>query len=350
MKSRDTQGALEIEVVIDQAGERMSARRHSIDLPDGRQLAICIAVDETDDISTTIARGSYGIPAHYRLLEALLPRPGRVVDLGAHIGTFSLYAAALGHEVVAVDASRRNMALLRASVGINGFDGVHPIHAAVSDAPGFLEFTEFGAYGVVATPRLNWPTVRVPSITLDGLLASLGWRDADFIKMDVEGSEIAALRGMQRLTSTSDVPIVFESNGHTLHLYDQDPEALLQHLRRDGYRSWEIQGRRLIPVQPDAPQLACVVDYVALKRPDERIEGWLFDPPRSPEKEIDVAIAAARDGNPHVRAHVGRTLRRAKATLIADDRVDAALRDLLQDSELEVRKSVAWFSAGNRAA
>jgi len=191
------------------------------------------------------------------------------VDLGAHIGTFSLYAAALGHEVVAVDASGRNMALLRASIDINGFDRMHPIQAAVSDARGFLEVTEFGAYGVVAIPRLDWPTVRVPSITLDGLLADLGWRDADFIKMDVEGSEIAALRGMQRLTSTSDVPIVFESNGHTLHLYDQDPAALLQHLHRGGYRSWEIQERRLVPVQPDGPQLACVVDYVALKRPDE---------------------------------------------------------------------------------
>jgi len=40
MKSRDSQDTLEIDVAIDQAGGRMSARRHSISLPDGRQLAI----------------------------------------------------------------------------------------------------------------------------------------------------------------------------------------------------------------------------------------------------------------------------------------------------------------------
>ena len=329
----------------------MNASQHSIALPDGRELAICIAADETDHIATSIARGIYAIPAHYRLLEALLPNPGRVVDLGAHIGTFSLYAAALGHEVVAVEASARNLALLRASIGLNGFDRVRAVQAAVSDAPGFVEFTEFGAYGVVATPSLGWPTVRVVSITVDGLLADLGWSDADLVKMDVEGSEIAAIRGMKRLTSVADAPIVFESNGHTLHLFEQDPAALLQHLHCAGYRSWEIHDGHLLPARPDGLQLACVVDYLALKQPAERIEGWVFDSPRSPKQEIDLATAAARDANPHVRAHVGRTLARAAAApLVCDRRIDGALRALSRDPELEVRESVAWFSAGNRPA
>jgi hypothetical protein len=49
--------------------------------------------------------------------------------------------------------------LLRASIGLNGFDRVRPVRAAESDAAGFLEFTELGAYGVVAS--CTW-SIRIP--------------------------------------------------------------------------------------------------------------------------------------------------------------------------------------------
>ena len=50
----------------------------------------------------------------------------RVVDVGANLGFFSLYAAALGAEVAAFEPMPDNVALLRASICLNGFgDRLH---------------------------------------------------------------------------------------------------------------------------------------------------------------------------------------------------------------------------------
>src|SRR5262245_56167421 len=58
------------------------------------------------------------------LLRQVVPRPGAVLDLGCHVGIFSIAAAALGHRVVAVDASAMHTDLVRASAEVNGFDRV----------------------------------------------------------------------------------------------------------------------------------------------------------------------------------------------------------------------------------
>jgi FkbM family methyltransferase len=342
MRSRPGQT---FELAVGDGGKRLRAQLHPLRLPDGRRVDICVATDESDDVSLSLAGGGYVIPAHYRLVEALAGSPGRGVDLGAHIGTFSLYAASLGHAVVAVEASERNVALLRESAKANDFDRIDVVHAAVSGVRGYVEFTEMGPYGLVKPPLLDWPTVRVPALTLDDLLEDLGWRDVDFVKMDVEGSEVSALSGMRRLITETDVPLVFESNGHTLHLFDESPGRLLAALHEVGYRTWEIGDRHLIPVAPQDLQYQCVVDYLALKRQPASIVGWSFGVPRSTDANIEIAVAGLRDTNPNIRSYTARTLQQADSHLLADGRIQAQLRALGDDAEEFVRESVGWFFA-----
>ena len=348
VKLESSPGTEPFSIGTGETGRQIVATKCPLLLPDGTRVAICVPAGEGDDITAEIVRGGFRIPAHYRLLEALVPTPGRVVDLGAHIGTFAVYAAALGHEVIAVDASEQNIALLRETMKINAFDRVRAIHAAVSDAPGHLEFTEFGAYGIVATPLLQWPTVRVPAVTVDDLLVDCGWLDADFVKMDVEGSEMAALRGMNRLLTRGHAALVFESNGHTLHLYGESPAALLKHLAGMDYHSWEIRGNRLVPATGDDIQFECLVDYVALTDDARRIGGWSYDAPRPASQQVELAVSACRDANPNVRAHVGRTLEHADASTLRDPRIDAALCALARDADASVRESVSWFPPASR--
>src|SRR5262245_18639865 len=77
----------------------------------------------TDSISRDLAAGRFPAPTRPALeyLQSLTPRGGRVLDLGTHVGSFTLAAAALGYEVVGVEASPRNAALLKASLEKNGF-------------------------------------------------------------------------------------------------------------------------------------------------------------------------------------------------------------------------------------
>ncbi len=192
---------------------------------------------------------------HFDTLRRLVRRGSRVLDLGAHIGTFTLAAAALGCEVIAVEASPQNARLLRASVEQNGFTQVHVIQAVVSDRAGTVLFSCYGPFGHVFTPATNLPSIDVPAVRIDDLLAEIGWDRVDLVKLDVEGSEIAALDGMSNLLTSADAPpILYESNAHTLGFYRRTPAELRTKLERFGYRS-----RRLDESQ------TVVVDYLAVK-------------------------------------------------------------------------------------
>jgi FkbM family methyltransferase len=171
------------------------------------------------------------------LAEARL-RPGdRVLDLGSHLGGFALFAARLGCRVVAVEASPANAALLRLSAQANGFTNLKVVQAAVHSERAELEFCPKGPYGQVRTEALKGPGVRVPAVAVDDLLAELGWRTVEWVKLDVEGSEVRALRGMRRLLSRPGAPPLYvESNRHTLGLFGETPEGLLAELHGLGYR------------------------------------------------------------------------------------------------------------------
>jgi FkbM family methyltransferase len=178
---------------------------------------------------------------HFDLLRRLV-RPGsRVLDLGAHIGTFTLAAASLGCEVLAVEASPENAELLRASVEHNGFTHVRIVQAVASNRSGMVPFSCYGPFGHVFTAATNMPTVEVPAVRADDLLAEVGWERVDLVKLDVEGSEIAALDGMTTLLNRTDAPpIIYESNAHTLGFYGRTPEELRGRLEEHGYASYRL--------------------------------------------------------------------------------------------------------------
>src|SRR5438270_48046 len=80
--------------------------------------------DPRDPISCELARRVFPPlcrPA-FELVEGLAPESGRVLDLGAHIGTFALAASASGRRVLAVEPAPRNLDLLNASRRANRFD------------------------------------------------------------------------------------------------------------------------------------------------------------------------------------------------------------------------------------
>jgi hypothetical protein len=86
--------------------------------------------------------------------------------------------------------------------------------------------------------------------------------------MDIEGSEVAAIRGMSRLLRRPDAPpIVFESNRHTLAFYNHVPADLKGAITAFGYRLSLISGGGLIPTAAEDEQSETVVDYLAMKAP-----------------------------------------------------------------------------------
>ncbi len=195
-----------------------------------------------------------GYKANHHLLEQLqrfTPNAGRVLDLGAHIGSFSLAASALGHEVVAVEAAPIHVELLQRSAARNGFGRMRVVQAAVGEKSGYAGFHVNSLWGMVSHPGCdlpgvtNVPAIRVPAMTGDRLLRRMRWDRVDFIKMDIEGSEVAAVRGLKTLLKRNDAPaIVYECNNQTLSLFGYTTRELVRTLENFGYRSYRVEKGR----------------------------------------------------------------------------------------------------------
>jgi FkbM family methyltransferase len=181
-------------------------------------------------------------------LAAFLERrvePGHVVlDIGAHIGEFTLLAAARGATVHAFEPDPANATLLRANVARNDFQSRVTVHEyAVSDHEGEMRFlahhnpslsalwTEQHAAGPASTVRVR--VRRLDSIELSRV---------DVIKIDTEGAELAVLRGAARLLATFSPIVVFEFSPAQYARFDTTPRQVLDELSRHGFRVTDLAG------------------------------------------------------------------------------------------------------------
>ncbi|NNE11605.1 MAG: FkbM family methyltransferase [Ilumatobacter sp.] len=140
-----------------------------------------------------------------RYLSGRLAAGDGVVDVGAHIGYLALQAAAAVGEqgfVLAIEPTPASAEVLRRAVAANGFDErMRVVEAAVSDHSGTGSF-HFSR----SSPMMNtldalddaqYDRLDVTLTTIDEQLDAAGWPSIDLIKVDVEGHELAVLRGAQ---------------------------------------------------------------------------------------------------------------------------------------------------------
>lgn len=131
-----------------------------------------------------------------------------VVDVGANIGfhTFSL-ASLVGPtgKVFAVEADIMNAACLRRSVQESGLENVVVIPAAASDTTGLIPLMSTDMTNNIFSHQTSGEQVSVAvGVRLDDLGLPQGVK---LVKMDIEGAELLALRGMDALVR-ADLPTI----------------------------------------------------------------------------------------------------------------------------------------------
>lgn len=120
---------------------------------------------------------------------------GEFIDIGAHVGTYSVPFAKRGWMVTAVEPSVKTFEILKQNVARNGVGKkVRLLNTAVWSTSGFASMyvstTQSAQDSLV--PRRG-SVALVPTITLEDLLGRAG--RADLVKMDIEGAELAVLSG-----------------------------------------------------------------------------------------------------------------------------------------------------------
>jgi FkbM family methyltransferase len=283
-------------------------------------------------------------PVQRAFLEFVAPGM-RVLDLGAHLGTFSLPAAALGASVLAVDATASHVEMLSAAAAHNGFEQLRVLQRVVSDSAAPVAFVERSIHGHVRMAGESAEATDVAPATVDALLAEVGWDGVELIKMDIEGMETIALAGMARLFARGRRPtIVLECNGSMLQRAGSSICELRERLVELGYELLMIDHLRpgtLVRSSALAIQPECVCDYIALAAPVPGLEErWSIEPPLSREQTLSRLLDSAASDGAGYRAYAADVLTHGPGWLRAKSDVAAALRALELDGDPAVRRAL----------
>lgn len=181
-------------------------------------------------------------PAKATFLRRWSPPGATVLDLGAHIGLFSvLLARAVGPSgrVVSFEPAPGTAAVLRRTVTYNDLDAVVSVRqAALAGQGGDVDLFETGddcsnANSLVPSDRTRG-TVRVNATTLDDVVAGEGLTVA-VVKMDIEGAELEALEGASALLSDQRPAMTIEVHPPQLRAGGRGPEEVFDLLVGHGY-------------------------------------------------------------------------------------------------------------------
>ncbi len=136
----------------------------------------------------------------YTLVKQFNPH-GTVLDLGAGIGDYAVFASNYANLVVSIEKSKEEFELLLENIKLNNKLNILPINTAISK-----------------------------KYTIDFLVSKIIKQKADLIKMDIEGFEFEALKGSIRTLKTFHPRLVIEFHGTHIR------SKILDLTKRYGYK------------------------------------------------------------------------------------------------------------------
>jgi FkbM family methyltransferase len=218
----------------------------------GRDLKIRVHANPRDVVSERIYVDRYFEAPECRFVNAWLQPGMTVVDVGANIGQYTLIAARrvgpTGH-VHSFEPNPRMYAELLANVALNGLDARCTLNpTAVTDRAGTATLSLHSpgkdVFSSIAPHRraaiLGHQTVR--TVTLADYVDALpGDQRIDFIKMDIEGAELSALRGAERLLTGRHAPtLLIEVSDTNSSAFQYRAQECLDLLESHGYQFHEV--------------------------------------------------------------------------------------------------------------
>lgn len=154
-----------------------------------------------------------------------------VYDLGANVGFYSLLASVLvgsTGRVYSFEPLPRNIAYLKRHVALNHMSNCQVLEIAVSDADGEARFDP--SHEPTMARLSSRGNTMVRTMRLDSLVSQGEISAPNMMKIDIEGSEMDALKGCAETIERHRPTIVLATHGAEVH------QACVQFLRVRDYR------------------------------------------------------------------------------------------------------------------
>jgi FkbM family methyltransferase len=145
--------------------------------------------------------------AREMFLYEYTPRAGDVVfDVGAGVGAETLLFSRLvgpRGRVVSLEAHPRTYERLERLCRVNRLANVVPLQVAAADEDGELAISDFDQYLLNRVVPPETDSIAVQTRRIDTIADELGITRIDLLKMNIEGAERIAIRGLERIIATT---------------------------------------------------------------------------------------------------------------------------------------------------
>ena len=166
------------------------------------------------------------------------------IDIGAHVGYYTLLAAKLvgpTGKVYAFEPAPGDHDTLLKNIELNDYMNITATNMALSDqnstATIYFSGLDTGRHSLYQHGLPEQGSAVVETTTLDNYLESQGQPNIDLIKIDVEGAEVSVLDGMSQLLLRSpNLKLIIEFNPALLQSAGVPPLKLLDRLRSLGFQ------------------------------------------------------------------------------------------------------------------
>ncbi len=197
---------------------------------------LSVYLDKKDSLCLSLTEHE---PGTIKIFKSYIKPGDTVLDIGANIGYLTLLAAkqtGLGGKVYAFEPETENFRLLRKNTEVNGCSNVIAVNKAVADKDGPLKLYINPTFAPGHKTGTGEGGVEIEGIALDNFIKE----KVDFIKIDIEGGEYTALRGMEQILSKNpSVKMILE--------YKKNP-GLISFLLKHKFDFYEIGKDGFTPI------------------------------------------------------------------------------------------------------
>jgi len=167
-----------------------------------------------------------------------------ILDIGGNIGLFSLYIQDCAKAVYPIEPTPRHFAILQQLT--KDYPNIHPVNVALHNQNEDIEFY-ISDNNTTMNSSINHygTTTIVQGRTIRTLISDLGLDKVDFVKCDIEGSEMIALTD-ETIAEVKDIVSVWSIEVHatdaTLHptvSINHNRDHIMQILKKNGYTTFK---------------------------------------------------------------------------------------------------------------
>jgi FkbM family methyltransferase len=209
-------------------------------------------LDDQDSMELAL-NGIYG-PTETDLIRKLVKSGDIVVDVGANIGYFTLIFAQLVGEhgkVLAFEPDNKLFRILEANIQNNGYKNVTLFRKGLSDqnTSAILYLDKYNNLdNRIYASSSAAEEVEIQLVKLDDFISEYT-SHVDLIKIDIQGAEGLAFRGMQNVIRTNPkIKIVTEFWPWSLKQAGTEPDEFIRFLSNEGFSFYDIDYSLDIPV------------------------------------------------------------------------------------------------------